>query len=131
MQVRKVLASALVGGMVLVVPVSTAFASTSAPKGGDHDGLLGGLLGGDEGGSLLGNGCREDELISVGGDAGLIGVNLSGDLDTDHGLLGIGDKEDELLSVGGDQGIVGVNDDLRLDTDGGLVGLALGCEHKN
>src|SRR6266567_3499393 len=89
-QVRKILASALVGGMVLVVPVSTAFASTSAPKGGEGGGLLGGLLGGDEGGGLLGsNGCKEDELLCVGGDQGIVGVNDDLKLETDHGLLGL------------------------------------------
>lgn len=124
MKVRKVLVSALVGGMFLVVP-GVAMAD-------GNGGLLGGVLGGNGGllggggGLLGGSACHEDELVSVGGDAGLVGVNLAGTLDTDHGLLGSGDAEDELLSVGGDNGIVGLGSGL--ETDHGLLGLSLSCD---
>ncbi len=117
MEVRKIFVSALIGAMALVVPASSALAG-----GGGGGGLLGGgVLGGD----LLGNGCNEDEIVTVGGDAGLVGVNLQGDIDTDHGVLGFGDKggEDELVSVGGDAGLVGLLGGL--DTDQGLVGINL------
>jgi hypothetical protein len=107
-KVRTFLVGALVGGMTLVVPATGAFA---------HDGH--GVLG--LGGVLGGKGCAEDDIVSVGGDAGLVGVNLAGDLDTDHGLLGFHGSEDELLSVGGDNGIVGLGH--RLETDDGLIGL--------
>jgi hypothetical protein len=114
-QVRKILVSSLVAGMVLIVP-----GAAMAHDGGN--GLLGGVLGGN-GGLLGGSGCNEDEIVSVGGDAGLVGLNLAGDLDTSHGVLGFGGAEDDLLSVGGDSGIVALGNGL--ETDHGLVGLNL------
>lgn len=114
MKARQFVVAALVGGMALVVPASSAFAS---------DGLLGNVLGGNSG-LLGGNGCASDEIVSVGGDAGLVGVNLAGDLDTSHGVLGLfTGSEDDLVSVGGDSGIVALNNGL--ETDHGLVGLNL------
>jgi hypothetical protein len=109
-KVRMFLVGALVGGMTLVVPATGAFAHDSG------HGIFGlhGLLGG--------NGCKEDEIVSVGGDAGVVGVNLAGDLDTDHGLIGFHGSEDELLSVGGDNGLVGLGHGLETD-DNGLIGL--------
>lgn len=101
---------ALVGGMALVIPATGAFADGGQGLLGLHN--------------LLGNsGCNEDEIVSVGGDAGLVGVNLAGNLDTDHGLLGFQGSEDELISVGGDNGIVGLGQGL--ETDHGLLGLNL------
>jgi hypothetical protein len=114
-QVRKFVVSSLVAGMVLVVP------GVAMADGGGH-GLLGGVLGGN-GGLLGGNGCATDEIVSVGGDAGLVGLNLAGDLDTSHGVLGFGGAEDDLVSVGGDSGIVALGNGL--ETDHGLVGLNL------
>jgi hypothetical protein len=115
MKARQFVVAALVGGMALAIPATSAFA--------DGHGLLGGVLGGSSG-LLGGSGCNEDEIVSVGGDAGLVGVNLAGDLDTDHGVLGLfTGSEDELLSVGGDSGLVALNNGL--DTDHGLVGLNL------
>ncbi|HYR64201.1 MAG TPA: hypothetical protein VET24_16425 [Actinomycetota bacterium] len=117
MKVRTFMVGALVGGMALVIPATSAFAS--------GDGLLGHTLGLRT--LLGGNGCAEDEIVSVGGDAGVVGVNLAGDLDTSH-LLGFSGSEDELLSVAGDNGIVGLGHGL--ETDNGLVGLNLAsCDH--
>lgn len=125
----------LVAGMALLSPVA-AFAGGGGDGGG---GLLGNInlpiLGGGaplgDGGALggvLGNGCKEDELVSVGGDAGVVGVNLAGDLDTDHGLLSLGsNQEDDLVSVGGDAGLVGL---LGNDPDlfrEGLLGVTTHC----
>jgi hypothetical protein len=112
MKARQFVVAALVGGMALVIPASTAFA--------EGHGLLGNVLGGNSG-LLGGSGCNEDEIVSVGGDAGLVGVNLAGDLDTSHGVLGFGGSEDELLSVGGDSGLVALGNGL--ETDHGLLGL--------
>src|SRR5579864_9118745 len=124
----------LVAGLALVSPVA-AFAGGGGDGGGGLLGgglpiLSGGQLLGNGGvlGGTLGNGCKEDELVSVGGDAGLVGVNLAGDLDTDHGLLSLGsNQEDDLVSVGGDAGLVGL---LGNDPDlfrEGLLGVTTHC----
>jgi hypothetical protein len=111
-QVRKFVVGALVGGMVLMVP-GVALAD------GGGGGPLGGILGGTHG-LLGGNGCKEDELVSVGGDAGVVGVNLAGPIDSKR-LLSLGGSEDELLSLAGDSGIISLGHELHLDK--GLVGL--------
>jgi hypothetical protein len=136
-KIRTVLVGGLVAGLALVTPAA-AFAD-----GGGGLGLLGsgtinlgnvlndGHLFGEGGplGGALGNACNEDELVSVGGDGGLVGVNLAGDLDLDHGLTSIGStNEDDLVSVGGDAGLVGL---LGNDPDlarQGLVGIATHCD---
>ncbi|HWD07967.1 MAG TPA: hypothetical protein VHA57_02620 [Actinomycetota bacterium] len=126
----------VVGGLVAAMAIAgPAAAWAGGGGGGGGGGLLGGvlgsgnLLGGNLGGAL-GNGCKEDELVSVGGDAGLVGINLAGDLDLNHGLLSIGsNKEDDLVSVGGDAGLVGL---LGNDPDlfrEGLLGLATQCHN--
>lgn len=120
MKARQFLVAALVGGMALVIPASAAFAHSASDGGGLLG--LGGVL---KIGHVLGsNGCNEDEIVSVGGDAGVVGLNLAGDLDTDHGVLGLGTgPEDDLVSVGGDSGLVALNHGF--ETDHGLVGLNL------
>lgn len=131
MKIRTFVVGGLVAGLAAVAPAA-AFAN------GGGGGLLGGgnlpilsggnILAGGALGGVLGNGCKEDELVSVGGDAGLVGVNLAGDLDTDHGLLSLGSqKEDDLVSVGGDAGLVGL---LGNDPDlfrAGLLGVTTHC----
>jgi hypothetical protein len=129
MKVRGFVVGGLVAGLALVTPVA-AFAD------GGGNGLLGGLplsghLLGNGGplGGTLGNGCNEDELVTVGGDSGVVGVNLAGDLDLNKGLLSLGSKkEDDLVSVGGDAGLVGL---LGNDPDlfrEGLLGVTTHCD---
>jgi len=119
MKVRKWAVGALVGGM-LVVGSGAAFAD-----GGG--GLLGGLLGGDGNGALLGNGCNDGELVSVAGGAGLVGINLGG-------LEGLslspltGSDDGQLIGIGGQNGDDAGNALIttgEADLSNGLIGIAL------
>lgn len=118
MRVRKWAVGALVGGM-LIVGSGAAFA--------DNGGLLGGLLGGDGKGNLLGNGCNDGELVSVAGGAGLVGINLGG-------LQGLslsptlGHDDGQLLGIGGQNGDDAGNALIttgQADLSNGLIGIAL------
>jgi hypothetical protein len=131
-KIRMVVVGGLVGVLAMVTPAA-AFADGGGGLlgGGNLPILSGGQILGNGGvlGGTLGNGCNEDELVTVGGDSGIVGVNLAGDLDTDHGLLSIGsNKEDDLVSVGGDAGLVGL---LGNDPDlfrEGLLGVTTHCD---
>lgn len=131
MRIRSVVVGGLVAGLALVTPLAAYANGGGGLLGGNLPILSGGniLAGGGPLGGTLGNGCKEDELVSVGGDAGLVGVNLAGDLDTDHGLLSLGSsREDDLVSLGGDAGLVGL---LGNDPDlfrAGLLGVSTHCE---
>jgi len=76
MNVRSWAVGALVGGMLIVGP-GAAFANSA--NGGVG---LGGILGGDGKGALLGNGCNDGELVSVAGGAGLIGIDCQRPIDS-------------------------------------------------
>src|SRR2546430_8452227 len=96
MKVRNWAVGAL-GGMLVVGP-GAAFAGTGHGSGGGLG--LGGILGGDGKGALLGNGCNDGELVSVAGGAGLIGINLGG-LEGLSLSPTLGHDDGQLLGIGG------------------------------
>jgi hypothetical protein len=121
MKVRTWAVGALVGGMLVVGP-GAAFAS-----GGNNGGGLGGILGGDGHGALLGNGCNDGELVSVAGGAGLIGINLGG-LDGLSLSPTLGHDDGQLLGIGGQNGDDAGNALIttgEADLSNGLIGIAL------
>lgn len=69
MRVRRILAGALVGGMVLAIPASAAFASS---KGGDNGGE-----GINLGTTLLGS-CENEPILKLIGGGDVLEVNLLG-----------------------------------------------------
>ena len=121
MNVRTWAVGALVGGMLIVGP-GAAFAGSGHSGGG-----LGGILGGDGKGALLGNGCNDGELVSVAGGAGLIGINLGG-LDGLSLSPTLGHDDGQLIGIGGQSGDDAGNALIttgEADLGNGLIGIAL------
>jgi hypothetical protein len=124
MKVRNWAVGALVGGMLVVGP-GAAFAGTGHGSGGGLG--LGGILGGDGKGALLGNGCNDGELVSVAGGAGLIGINLGG-LEGLSLSPTLGHDDGQLLGIGGQNGDDAGNALIttgEADLSNGLIGIAL------
>jgi hypothetical protein len=124
MKVRNWAVGALVGGMLAVVP-GAAFAGSGHGSGGL--GGLGGILGGDGKGGLLGDGCKDGELVSVAGGAGLIGINLGG-LEGLSLSPTLGHDDGQLLGIGGQNGDDAGNALIttgEADLGNGLIGIAL------
>lgn len=123
MKVRAWAVGALAASMIFAVPAA------SYAGGADNGGGGGNLLGGLFGGTLLGNGCNEGELVTVAGGAGLVGVNLQGleGLKLYNGILGHDDGQ--LIGIGGQ-----TDDDSgnalivtgAADLGNGLLGITLG-----
>ncbi|MGH2717901.1 MAG: hypothetical protein ACRDJU_04910 [Actinomycetota bacterium] len=139
MRIRTWVVGGLVAAMAVTGPAA-AWAGGGHDGGGDggnNSGLLGGnllggnLLGGNLGG-ILGNGCADNALVSIGGDGPAIDINLSGDLDLNHALVTTGDRNVGLLSVGGsrhDNGLLNLLGNEDLLGREGLLGVATQCQH--